>query len=188
MQRFLIAALLLALLGAPAAAWAQTATAQPVKELNFNVNGGLQTVLESSNRRGTTERYDMLVIVDPESGPGQPVLVWGEMSKPHYHLGLPPGALPLLIMQQTMPPAILAAAQQFVLCGLRLTVYCPGADRLEVEVSRADQAAPELVQYPGELVPRYYLPPEAVLSYAGSLSTAMNTPDMGWAELPAAGL
>jgi len=224
MRRFLIAALLLATLGAPLVALAQTAVPKvetiPVEkdgrivqlnpaelepltqyalklrcrrgetmvlETEIAVVAGFQAVIESSNKRADgTQRFGSLIIVDPASGPGLPSPVYSLDPLQEQPAAPVKGGGAPLPKQLRVPPAVLDAAQQFVICGLRITVYCPRADSFEVEVSRYDRVPPELVQYPGELVPKYIMPPEAAWVYAGRLSAALHTPDVGFAEVPPA--
>jgi len=77
-----------------------------------------------------------------------------------------------------LPPAILDAAQHFSFAGLRFTVYCPGADRFEAEVSWSEPTYS--VWFPqGDQPVMFNEPPESEWDYLGRLSAALNTPDQG---------
>lgn len=134
-----------------------------INESQAAITGGAPGVITGSNQRDGRVRYSTYVeVAAPDLPQGAPQAIE------------PQGG------DNAVPPEVLAAAQKFSCAGLKFTVYCPGADWIEVEVERSVTDAPWLRRLPGELLPEFVPGVEHPFQFAGRLSCALSCADMGY--------
>jgi hypothetical protein len=111
--------------------------------------------------RWQTVAFDSLIIIDPADG----------------RYDMPPDPYLELIPQQ-----FYEAMQHFTLGGLRLSVYLPGADRIELQVFSSYRPAPKLLCYPGSSLPEYQGAEPGPFVPVAALSAPLDTPDQGFVQ------